>query len=173
MTWLSVAPVLLASCVCAAQTAGTVEFQARVISIVDGDTITILHDGVPERIRLHGIDCPERKQAFGTRAKQFTGRLAREKTVTLRTHGKDRYGRTIAEVILPDGRNLNHEIVRAGLAWWFRKYAPWDEDLSRLESEARTDKRGIWSEPGPMSPWTFRLMRKTRRKAPLPRSHGE
>lgn len=161
MTRLSVVLFFIAACACSAQTADSGEFQGKVVSITDGDTITVLHDGVPERIRLHGIDCPEKKQAFGTRAKQFTGELAHEKTVTLRTHGKDRYGRTIAEVILPDGRNLNHEIVRAGLAWWFRKYAPNDDELSRLEAEARKDKRGIWSEPEPVEPWTFRATPKT------------
>lgn len=143
-----------------AQRTQTAEFKAKVVSITDSDTIIVLREGVQKRIRLYGIDCPEKKQPFGTRAKQFTGRLAHEKTVTLRPHGKDRNGRIIAEVILPDGRNLNHEIVKAGFAWWFRKYAPTDKELARLEAEARKNKRGIWSEPEPIAPWLYRAATK-------------
>ena len=76
-----------------------------------------MHNGVAERIRLWGIDCPESRQAWGTRAKQFTGALAFGQTVTVRVRDTDRYRRTVAEIILPDGRNLNQELVRAGLAW--------------------------------------------------------
>src|SRR5450432_3832713 len=90
------------------------DFTGRVIAITDGDTIRVMHDGASERVRLWGVDAPETKQAFGTRAKQFTGDLAFGLTVTLRVHDVDRYGRQVAEIILPDGRNLNHEIVRAG-----------------------------------------------------------
>ena len=82
-----------------------------------------MHDGAAEKIRLWGIDCPESKQPFGTRAKQFTGDLAFGKTVAVRVRDVDRYHRTVAEVILPDGRNLNQELVRAGLAWWYQQYA--------------------------------------------------
>jgi endonuclease YncB( thermonuclease family) len=62
----------------------------------------------------------------------------------------------LAEVILPDGRNLNHELVKAGLGWWFRKYAPHDEELEQLEKEARAAKRGLWSDPHANLPWEFR-----------------
>src|SRR4051794_37835225 len=112
----SVRLVLVALFACIALLAQTTELTAPVIGISDGDTIRVLHGGVPERIRLFGIDCPEKKQAFGTRAKQVTGDLAFGKTVTIRVHGMDRYGRAIAEVIMPDGRMLNDELVRAGLA---------------------------------------------------------
>lgn len=101
------------------------ELTAPVIGISDGDTIRVLQDGVSKRIRLWGIDCPEVKQAFGTGAKQFTSDLAFRKTVVLRVHDVDRYGRQGAEVILPDGHNLNREIVRAGFAW-YRQYARHD-----------------------------------------------
>jgi endonuclease YncB( thermonuclease family) len=66
--------------------------------------------------------------------------------------GRDRYGRTVADVILPDGRNLNHELVKAGYAWWYRKYAPHDRELERLEEEARGAKRGLWSDPHAIPP---------------------
>src|ERR1039457_5159461 len=99
------------------------DFAGKVVSITDGDTIRVMHNGVSERIRLWGIDCPESKQAFGTRAKQFTGDLAFGQTVTVKVRDIDRYKRTVAEIILPDGRNLNRELVRAGLAWWYQQCA--------------------------------------------------
>ena len=67
-----------------------------------------------------------------------------------------RYGRTVAVVILPDGRSLNAELVRAGLAWWYRRYAPDDETLERLEREAREARRGLWGDPEPIPPWEWR-----------------
>ena len=70
-------------------------------------------------------------------------------------------GRQTAVVILPDGRNLNHEIVKAGFAWWYRKYAPKGKELEALESEARTARRGLWADPRPVPPWEYRsLLRK-------------
>ncbi len=84
--------------------------------MADGDTITVLHNGKGERIRLHGIDCPEKRQAFGNRAKPFASALVFGKTVTVQDHGRGQYGRTIGQVILPDGQVLNHELVKAGLA---------------------------------------------------------
>ena len=123
-----------------------------------------MHAGRPDPVRLSGIDCPESHQGFGTRAKQFTSQLAfgREVKVVVRDTG--RYGRTVGEVILPDGRSLNHELVRAGLAWWYRQYAANDRTLENLEREARAAKRGLWVEADPTPPWEFRRTR----SAPAP-----
>ena len=121
----------------------TLQFSGKVVGVSDGDTITVLAKGKPERIRLHGIDCPEKRQAFGKRAKQATSRLVYGKTVTVRDLGQDRYGRTVGEVMLPDGRSLNHELVKAGYAWWCRRYAPEDETLKQLEQEARGGEAGV------------------------------
>src|SRR5207247_8066819 len=74
------------------------DFTGNVVGILDGDTIDVLHDGRAERIRLQGIDCPEKRQAFGTRAKQFTSHLAFGKTVTVRVTGRDRYGRNLGQL---------------------------------------------------------------------------
>jgi hypothetical protein len=93
---------------------------------------------------------------FGTRAKQFTGDLAFGETVTVTIHDHDRYGRTVAEIILPDGRNLNQEIVRAVLAWWYEHYAKHDLVLRDLEREARAAKRGLWVDAQPVPPWEWR-----------------
>ena len=132
------------------------DFTGNVVSITDGDTIRVMHNGVSERIRLWGIDCPESKQAFGTRAKQFTGDLAFGQTVTVKVRDIDRYKRTVAEIILPDGRNLNREIVRAGFAWWYVTYARRETILRDLQNEARAAKRGLWADPKPVPPWEWR-----------------
>lgn len=115
----------------------------------------MLRGGKEVKIRLHGIDAPEKKQAFGNRAKQFTSDLVFGKVVEVQEHDIDRWGRIVGEVILPDGRSLNRELVRAGLAWWYRQYSK-DESLGLLEEEARTAKRGLWKDLNPMAPWEFR-----------------
>src|SRR3989454_1517607 len=126
------------------------DFSGRVVGITDGDTIKVMHNGRAEKIRLHGIDCPEKGQPFGTKAKQFTSEMVFGKTVTVRVTDRDRYGRTVADVILPDGRVLNRELVAAGLAWWYRKYAPHDATLEQLEKEARSANRGLLADPHPV-----------------------
>ena len=100
------------------------DFTGRVVGVVDGDTIDVLHNGKAVRVRLYGIDCPEKKQPYGKKAKWFTSDLAFRKTVTVIVKDRDRYGRTIGEVILPNGKSLNRELVRIGYAWWYFKYAP-------------------------------------------------
>lgn len=142
------------------------EFSAKVVRITDGDSLRALHQQSEVEIRLEGIDCPEHGQAFGNRAKQATSELAFGKTVTVRPTGKDQYGRTLADIVLPDGTNLNQELVRLGYAWWFRKYSS-DETLARLEAEARQAKRGLWADPKPVAPWEWR---KEQRAAELPLS---
>jgi endonuclease YncB( thermonuclease family) len=84
------------------------------------------------------------------------------KVVTIKVETIDQYGRTVGEVILPDGRNLNHELVSAGFAWWYREYSK-DEILGRLEAEATAAKRGLWADPHPIPPWEFRKLQKTLR----------
>jgi micrococcal nuclease len=136
------------------------EYQGKVIRVMDGDTIEVLHNTRPERIRLSGIDCPEKGQGFGNRAKQSASQLAFGKEVTLQTHGHDKYGRTLAEVLLPDGMNLNQELVKQGWCWWYRKYAPRDRVLEGLERDAREAKKGLWADPQIVPPWEWRRLRK-------------
>lgn len=137
-------------------------FEAKVVRILDGDTVEVLRDGRSERIRLNGIDCPEKAQAFGYKAKEFTSKLCFAKIVRVQDHGKDRYGRTIGELILADGRDVNHELVAAGMAWWYRKYAPNDMVLKDLEETAQKEKRGLWVDITPTAPWDFRHGRNRR-----------
>ena len=133
------------------------DYPARVVGITDGDTLTILKvDHTQVRIRLFGIDAPETGQDFGSRAKQAASEMAFGKDVTIKERDHDRYGRTVAEVILPDGRSLNREMVRLGMAWFYKKYAPADRDLAEAELEARIARRGLWSQPNPIPPWDWR-----------------
>jgi micrococcal nuclease len=146
--WLAVWALL-------AGVAAAEEFAGRVIGVTDGDTLTVLHARHPEKVRLQGVDAPEKRQAYGERAKRFTADLAFDRTVTVRATGRDRNGRLLGEVVLPDGRSLNQELVRAGYAWWFRKYSR-DGQLARLEEEARAGRRGLWADRAPEAPWDFR-----------------
>ena len=133
------------------------EYQGKVVRILDSNTIEVLHNQRPERIRLKRIDCPEIGQAYGKRAKQATSDLVFDKNVTLETHGKDKYGRTTADVTLPDGTNVNHTLVKDGWCWWYRKYAPLNTELEQLEKSAREAKKGLWADPHPMPPWEWRM----------------
>ena len=136
------------------------EFKARVIDVAEGDTITVLkparsaeEDPQAIKIRLFGIDCPEKSQAFASNAKRLTSKLCFDKTVTVKSKGQDRW--TIAEVILPDGKNLGHELLRAGLAWRYAKHSN-DATLARLQNEAREAKLGLWANNNATPPWEFR-----------------
>ena len=131
------------------------DFSGPVVTVLDGDTIDVLHNRHAERIRLNGIDCPEKGQAFGEKAKQFTSTLIQGKDVMIHVLSKDRHGRTVADVVLPDGTNVSQELLRAGLAWWYRHYSK-DVSLGALEEEARQAKRGLWADPNPIPPWEIR-----------------
>jgi endonuclease YncB( thermonuclease family) len=132
------------------------DFSGKVVAVKDGDTLEVMKEGVAVRVRLYGIDCPEKGQAFGQRAKQFASDLAFGKAVKVIEKDRDRYGRTVGEVILEDGRSLNQELVRAGLAWWYRQYAKNDAELKTLEREARDAKSGLWADADPVPPWNWR-----------------
>ena len=147
------------------------------VGVKDGDTFELLRDGKTTlTVRLLGVDTPEKNQAYGQRARQFASDLAFGKTVKLIEHNKDRYGRTVGTIILPDGRSLNEELVREGYAWHYKAYSK-DKSLENLEADARRFKRGLWQDPNPVAPWDFRKQRSSKRstatstsnsKAPIP-----
>lgn len=132
------------------------EFTGPVVGVSDGDLIRVMHNGRTEEIRLNGIDCPDNGQDYSPLAKQATSELVSGREVTLNTFGKDSQGRTIADVFLPDGTNVNHILVKEGWCWWYRKHAPDDAELMRLEHEARAAKKGLWRDPSPIPPWAYR-----------------
>jgi endonuclease YncB( thermonuclease family) len=126
-----------------------------VVGVADGDTITVLKDKTPVKIRLYGIDCPEKGgQAFGKKARQFTSKMVFRKLVEIKPVDKDRYGRTVAWVYV-DGKNLCEELVINGLAWHYKRYSS-DQKLADLENRARKGRVGLWSDPHAIPPWEFR-----------------
>jgi micrococcal nuclease len=149
------AALLAGGLVCLLGAAPVEVFRGLVVGVTDGDTITVLRDTHPSAVRLVGIDAPEKRQAYGQAAKQFAASLAFGQTVMVRVSGRDRDARLLGEVILPDGRSLNQELVRAGFAWWFRRYSR-DLTLAHLEEEAREARLGLWADPSPEPPWSFR-----------------
>jgi endonuclease YncB( thermonuclease family) len=139
-------------------------FEGEVVKVVDGDTIDVMHGGGAVRVRLAGIDCPEKKQPFGRKAKQRVAELAAGREVSVDVATEDRYGRAVGVVTLPDFGSLNELLVREGLAWWYRQYSK-DARLEALEAEARKAQRGLWADPDPTPPWEWRRERKQKRKA--------
>jgi micrococcal nuclease len=133
------------------------DFKAEVIRVLDGDTIEVLHGKKPERIRLYGIDCPEKGQAFGQKAKQATSSLLFGKDVRIESHGRDKHRRTLGTVFDGD-LNVNQELVKEGWCWWFRKFVPKDQALKELEQEAKEAKKGLWTDPNPVPPWLYRRL---------------
>ncbi|MFY4731318.1 thermonuclease family protein [Nitrospira sp. BLG_2] len=128
----------------------------KVVGISDGDTIRILKDNKEVRVRLAGIDCPERGQAFYQQAKSFTSEKCFGKEVKLNiTQASDRYGRVVADVILPDGTLLCSELVKAGLAWHYTHFSK-SKVLEDLQTEAKENKRGLWGDKDPIPPWEYR-----------------
>jgi micrococcal nuclease len=130
----------------------------KVVGIIDGDTYDILMDGNKTiRIRMEGIDAPEKGMPFYKAAKKYLSTLCFGKQVTLKISGKDNRDRTLAFSYLENGTELSHEMLKAGLAWHFKKYNS-DSVLAQLEIEAQNAKIGIWSMENPMSPWDNRSL---------------
>lgn len=128
----------------------------RVVKVVDGDTFDVNEKDSIIRIRLFGIDAPEKGQEFYEESKQMLLSLTGNKQVIFISKGKDMYGRTIGEIIrLADGVNINYEMVRQGLAWHFVRYSS-DPELAKLELLARQKQLGIWSLYHYTEPWEFR-----------------
>lgn len=152
---ISTVVLLLLSVLCTS-CADSKEFKGTVVGIADGDTIRVISNGALYKIRLAGIDCPEKGQPYGKQAKLFTSDLAFKKDVSVIERGHDRYGRLIADIILPDRTSLSKDLVRAGYAWWYRQYAPKDKDLAYAEADAKLDSIGIWSARYAQAPWEYR-----------------
>ena len=133
-------------------------WQGKVVKVSDGDTIEVLHNGIAEKIRLYGIDCPEKKQDFGQKAKEFTSDKVFSKIVEVDPVVKDRYGRTVGIVYRNDRQSLNEELVIYGFAWVYPQYCDRSQcsEWTKQEKEARTKKAGLWAMNSPVSPWNFR-----------------
>jgi endonuclease YncB( thermonuclease family) len=149
----------------AAAAADPVEW--RVVNVADGDTITCLDEGnTQHRVRLQGIDAPERGQPFGNVARDRMATLAKGKTATIYAHGNDRYGRVLATVEI-EGDDLGRKLVAEGLAWHYVRYSD-DQALAAAERDARAAGRGLWADAHPVPPWEWRASERERRTQPVP-----
>jgi micrococcal nuclease len=128
----------------------------KVIGIKDGDTVVVIDAANNQTtLRLAEVDCPEKKQAFGTKAKQFTSDQVYLKQIKYDVTDTDRYGRSIAKIYYDNNRYLSAEIIRNGFGWQYKQYST-SKLLASLEQEARTNKRGLWIDPNPIYPSEFR-----------------
>lgn len=143
----------------------------KVIKVADGDTVTVLDaNNHQERIRFQGIDAPESAQAFGNVSKENVARLVFGKTIIVEYAKRDKYGRIVGKILL-DGKDINLEQLRAGMAWFYRFY---ENELSEAdrkayaaaEAEAKASKRGLWKDASPTPPWEFRHPGKPTSDAP-------
>lgn len=131
------------------------EIRGKVVSISDGDTITVLDSQkVQHKIRFQGIDAPETSQAFGSKCRQNLGDKIFGKLVVVTWTEKDRYDRILGEVTFGD-RKINLEMVQDGAAWHYKQYSD-SKELAEAEEKARKAKKGLWSEKSPKPPWEFR-----------------
>lgn len=153
--WLSINRLLLPLLLLFTLSAQAETLEGKVIKIADGDTLTLLTSSNQQvKVRLAGIDTPERKQPFGNRAKKALAKLAFQKQVLVEVETTDRYGRTVGTVFV-GSQNLNAELVKQGMAWVYRKYIN-DKALYELEAQAREKKLGLWLEENPIPPWEWR-----------------
>jgi endonuclease YncB( thermonuclease family) len=157
--------LVLSLALCRTSDAGEI-FYGRVVGVSDGDTIKVIDaNKLQHKIRLAGIDAPESRQPFGSKAKEALAALVFDRDVELQCGKIDRYGRSVCVVLL-DGQDINLRQVEAGFGWWYRKYASEQTGEQRknyesAETSARTSKRGLWGDPQPISPWVWRRSKRT------------
>jgi endonuclease YncB( thermonuclease family) len=134
----------------------------KVVSVHDGDTLTAVDaSNVQHKVRLHGIDAPEVKQAFGTKARDRLAELTLRKVVRVNVHEHDRYGRLLADIEAA-GQSVNRRMVADGMAWHYARYSK-DAGLAAAEREARAARRGLWADKAPVAPWEWRASEKGRK----------
>ena len=138
--------------------------QGLVIKVADGDTITVLDANKQQhKIRLNWIDAPESKQAFGQVSKKYLDEMVYKKNVTIEYEKKDMYGRILGFIKI-DGKNVNLEMVKAGMAWHYEHFAKNATDYAEAQKQAKLEKKGLWKDPNPIPPWDFRKNAKNSRK---------
>ncbi len=132
------------------------KLDGKVVKVADGDTFTLLDNNNQQvRVRLHGIDAPERGQDFGNVSREKLNNLVFGKEVIIEEMDVDRYGRTVAIVFTQDGVCVNEMMLKEGLAWHYKEYDD-NEDWAKLEREAKREKRGLWRLSKAVAPWQWR-----------------
>ncbi len=139
--------------------------EGRITGITDGDSITIMVDRTEVKVRLSEIDAPERKQAFGSRAKQALSDLCFGQVARVESTGREHRKRVIGRVYCA-GVDANAEMVRLGYAWVYREYAT-DAGLYTLQYAAQAARAGLWADAEPVAPWEFRKARRDSARHPL------
>ena len=139
------------------------DFPARVVTVHEGDRLTIRYDGRSETIYLKDIDCPELKQPYGKQAKQVIAAYVGNRDVVVRALKRDRHGLVTAEIFLQDGRNVGHELVKEGLAW-SRPETAQGQSFVDVEQLARAERKGLWSDTNPVPPWKWKAPKRTSQK---------
>lgn len=134
------------------------DLTGEVVGVTDGDTVTVLRDREPVKVRLTEIDAPERKQPFGQRSRQHLADLVFRREVLVVEHGEDRYGRMLGRLNL-GAVDANEAQVRSGMAWVYDKYVV-DRSLYGLQDEAKRARRGLWADPEPVPPREWRRSRR-------------
>lgn len=138
----------------------TGQISGTVISVTDADTVVVRTESKTVKIRLLHIDAPERGQAFGTRSREALEEMVKGRQIEVIGSKKDRNKRTLAEIRL-DGKVINLELVKLGLAWAYVDFKPPIEYM-QAESEARRAKLGLWADREPTPPWEYRKNRRSR-----------
>lgn len=142
---------IISTCDCFAQ-----KFEVKVVKISDGDTfVGINRDNLQIKFRIWGIDAPEKKQAYGTKSKEFLSSLIFGKTIIVDVQKQDGWGRYLAYVYTPDGKDVSFEMINNGYAWHYIKYDS-SSTYKIAEANARKSKVGLWMDHKPIAPWNFR-----------------
>jgi len=155
--FITILTVVLISVLIGGQSGHCKSYQGKVISVSDGDTITVLNSNKEYKIRLYGIDCPENGQAYANKAKQFTSALTYGKTVEFTVYDVDKYRRLVA-VVRADGLNVNKAILKNGYAWRYTQYCKesFCNDWVADEYTSRKREIGLWQDKSPIPPWEWR-----------------
>jgi len=162
--------MLLALLCCIAMGAQAETFSAKVIAVMDGDTVMVLRDGQKIKIRMANIDAPEKDQAFGKQSRESLLEMVGKKQVQIESKAVDQYGRIVGEVSV-DGRNVNQEQVKRGMAWEYSHYHN-DKTYIGLQSDAQQTRRGLWAQTSPQAPWQWRKLHPPVKLAPQAGHHG-
>jgi len=136
------------------------DFSGRVVRVADGDTVSVLDAGnTQHKVRLFGIDTPERDQPYGQAARRALADLVGNRRVGVVVVATDDYGRQVGTLYRGD-TNINLAMIAGGHAWWYRHYAPHERRLAVAEQAAREQRLGLWANPQPVPPWDWRRGRR-------------
>lgn len=160
--------LILVALLAAGNLAQGAEFTAKVIAVLDGDTVLIKRANGLKKVRMAGIDAPEKAQLFGETAKRSLAEMVLGKQVKVASEAVDQYGRMVARISV-DSLNVNAEQIRRGMAWENSRFHN-DRVLLALQEEARREPRGLWAQADPMPPWEWRKLHPIVPSGPPPSS---